>query len=213
MGRFLELFPELPPKIDGYLDSIRFRSMEAGEIILHEGQTCGSLPFVLEGALRIYKVATTGREITLYRIEPGQSCILSAGCAAGSGSFPASVVAEVASVAAFLPNDTVRTLYAESAGFRSFMLAQYSRRMTEIIELVEEVAFRRLDERLYHWLEEAGASSPSGMINATHQELADHMGSSREVISRILKDWEQRGFVEIARGSLRLLPGFEKLRG
>ncbi|MHB0896185.1 MAG: Crp/Fnr family transcriptional regulator [Spirochaetales bacterium] len=221
MARFLELFPNLLPKeewpwkkANRALESLRFRSIEAGATILREGQVCGSVPFVLEGVLRIFKTAESGREITLYRIEAGQSCILSAGCATGTGSFPASAVAEVASTAAFMPNETVRTLYAESAGFRDFMLAQYSSRMAEVIELVEEVAFRRVDERLHQWLlEVAGASSPpSGPMVATHQELADHMGTSREVISRILKDWEQRGFVEIARGSLRLLPGFEKLK-
>lgn len=220
-GRFLEVFPALMPGADWStpkyaqcLESLRFRSIEAGATILREGQVCGSVPFVLEGVLRIFKTAESGREITLYRIEAGQSCILSAGCATGIGSFPASVVAEVASTAAFMPNETMRTLYAESAGFRDFMLAQYSSRMAEVIELVEEVAFRRVDERLHQWLLEVAASSspPSGPMAATHQELADHMGTSREVISRILKDWEQRGFVEIARGSLRLLPGFEKLK-
>ncbi|HWP68794.1 MAG TPA: Crp/Fnr family transcriptional regulator, partial [Rectinemataceae bacterium] len=118
----------------------------------------------------------------------------------------------VASTAAFMPNETVRTLYAENVGFRDFILNQYSRRMVEVIELIEEVAFKHVDERLYHWLAELGSASPSGLIAATHQELADHMGTSREVISRILKDWEQRGFVEIARGSLRVLPSFEKLK-
>ena len=219
--RFLEAFPDLLPsaewptaKLAHCLESLRFRSIEAGVTILREGQVCGSVPFVLEGVLRIFKTAESGREITLYRIEAGQSCILSAGCATGMGSFPASVVAEVASTAAFMPNETVRTLYAESVGFRNFMLAQYSRRMAEIIELVEEVAFRRVDERLHQWLLEIARASPSPSdpMVATHQELADHMGTSREVISRILKDWEQRGFVEIARGSLKLLPGFEKLK-
>lgn len=220
-GRFLEVFPALAPGADWpapkcaqCLETLRFRSIEAGATILREGQACGSVPFVLDGVLRIFKTAESGREITLYRIEAGQSCILSVGCATGRGSFPASVVAEVASTAAFMPNETVRTLYAESAGFRDFMLAQYSSRMAEVIELVEEVAFRRVDERLHQWLSEVAASSPtaSGPMAATHQELADHMGTSREVISRILKDWEQRGFVEISRGSLRLLPGFEKLK-
>jgi CRP/FNR family transcriptional regulator, anaerobic regulatory protein len=100
------------------------------------------------------------------------------------------------------------------------VLAQYSRRMAEVMELVEEVAFRRVDERLAQWLVENGSSGPGripgqgpGLIAATHQELADHVGTSREVVSRILKDWEQRKALEISRGSLRLLPGFERLSG
>jgi len=217
--RFLEIFPDLFPKADwqsakvcNFLESLYFREIDAGTSILREGQVCGSVPFVVEGRLRVFKTDESGREITLYRIEAGQSCILSAGCTTGAGSFPASVVAELASIAAFVPNETVRKLYAENASFRDFILDQYSRRMVEVIELIEEVAFKHVDERLYHWLVELGQASPSGSIAATHQEFADHVGTSREVISRILKDWEQRGFIEIARGSLRVLPGFEKLK-
>ena len=206
LKRFLEIFPDLFPKGDWQsakvytlLGSLYFREMDAGTSILREGQVCGSVPFVVEGRLRVFKTDESGREITLYRIEAGHSCILSAGCTTGAGSFPASVMVEVASTAAFMPNETVRKLYAENASFRDFILDQYSRRMVEVIELIEEVAFKHVDERLYHWLAELDQASPSGSIAATHQELADHVGTSREVISRILKDWEQRGFIEINR--------------
>jgi CRP/FNR family transcriptional regulator len=86
--------------------------------------------------------------------------------------------------------------------------------MAEVMELVEEVAFRRVDQRLAQWLVEHSSSSGqgSGLISATHQELADHVGTSREVVSRILKDWEQRKKLEISRGSIKLLPAFERLR-
>ncbi len=219
IDRFLEVFGFLlplgewpPAKRHLVLESLNFREMELGTTILREGQVCSSVPFVLDGSIRVFKSAESGREITLYRIEAGESCILSAGCGSGLAAFPASAVTESATSAAFLPSETVKRLFAEGASFRDFVLDQYSRRMAEVMELVEEVAFRRVDERLAQWLQEQCSATPSGLVVATHQELADHVGTSREVVSRILKDWEQRKALEISRGSLRLLPAFEGLR-
>ena len=127
-------------------------------------------------------------------------------------AFPASVVAERKTLAAFIPNATVGQLYNTSPSYRDFILAQYSKRMADVIELVEEVAFRKVDERLRHWLLELLSAYPSGFVTMTHQELADHTGTSREVISRILKDWEDRKLVELARGALRVLPGLRTLK-
>jgi len=218
LARFGALFPKSewsPAKLEDLLDRLQYRSMEAGATILREGQVCAAVPFVLEGAIRVFKTAESGREITLYRIEEGQSCVLSSGCGAGISAFPASVVAERATIAAFVPSEIVRRLLAEAASFRDFVLQQYSRRMAEVIELVEEIAFRRVDERLYQWLGEAAAAAEDGgdglRVSATHQELADHVGTSREVVSRILKDWEDRGALELSRGSIALLAGFKKM--
>jgi CRP/FNR family transcriptional regulator len=214
MKAFAHLFTQKdrqPPWLEAVLDSLHFRELDAGTTILREGQVCSSVPFVLRGTIRVFKTSESGREITLYRIEKGQSCTLSFGCSAGLSSFPASVIAENATKAAFMPRETVRDLFAEDAAFRDYVLGQYSRRMAEVIELVEEVAFRRVDERLMQRLREHSAGTSSGRIVATHQELADQVGTSREVVSRILKDWEQRGALEISRGSLTLLSAFEEL--
>jgi len=211
---FSALFPraEWPaPKLENILASIQFRELEAGATVLREGQACASAPFVMAGSIRVFKTAESGREITLYRIEKGQSCILGSSCGAGIAAFPAAVVVETASSAAFIPSVTIRELLAEGPAFREFVLAQFSRRMAEVIELVEEVAFRRVDERLGRWLSEASAASPAGRVAATHQSLADHLGTSREVVSRILKDWEQRGLLSISRGAILLKKVFEKL--
>ena len=214
---FLETFGALFPRgewgqaeLEAILSSLSYRELEAGTAILREGQVCASLPFVLAGGIRVYKTAESGREITLYRIEAGQTCILSAGCGSGRLSFPATAMAEEATSAAFMPGETVKRLLAKGQAFRDFVLGQYSRRMAEVMELVEEVAFSRVDERLAQRLVER---SQGGLVVATHQELADHVGTSREVVSRILKDWEQRKALEISRGSLRILPDFERILG
>jgi CRP/FNR family transcriptional regulator len=218
MDRFLGVFGSIFPGSEWptakrriLLEKLRFREMEAGTTILREGQVCSSVPFVLEGVIRVFKTAESGRSITLYRIEAGQSCILSVGCGRGLDSFPATVVTEKATSAAFMPIDTVRSLFADVASFRDFVLYQYSSRMAEVMELVEEIAFRHVDERLHRWLVEAASLGTDRRITATHQELADHLGTSREVVSRILKDWEQREELELSRGSIILSPDFERL--
>jgi CRP/FNR family transcriptional regulator len=230
MDRFLEVFGFLFPKSEwptfkrqAILDSVHLREIESGATLLREGQVCSSVPFVIAGAIRVFKTSESGREITLYRIEAGQSCILSSSCGRGLSSFPATVVTEEATLAAFIPIDIVRRLFAEGPAFRDYILEQYSQRMAEVMELVEEIAFKRVDERLAQWLiersvawhsstEQGSTERDSGLVAATHQELADHVGTSREVVSRILKDWEQRKMLEIGRGSVRLLPLFESLK-
>ncbi len=206
------LFPEAEwpkPKWRAVADRLQFREMAGGEIIMREGQTCGSVPFVVAGSIRVFKTAESGREITLYRIEAGETCILSSGCGKSLRSFPATVAAERDTVAAFLPVETVRVLLAEGTSFRDYVLDQYSSRILAVMELVEEVAFRHVDERLRQWLSEAAAQASGRRVLATHQGMADHLGTSREVVSRILKDWEQRGLLELGRGSIALKPAFD----
>jgi CRP/FNR family transcriptional regulator len=212
LSAFKSAFPakEWPRgKLDEVLALAPFRRLQAGDTILREGQVCGSVPFVIEGSIRVFKTSSSGREITLYRIAKGQSCIISVGCGSSISSFPASVVVEETATAAFFPIEAVRRLLSESEAFRNYVLDQYSKRMADIVELVEEVAFRKVDERLAQWLSEQG--SRASIISTTHQELADHVGTSREVVSRILKDWEERSFLELSRGSIRLLPRFDEL--
>jgi cAMP-binding proteins - catabolite gene activator and regulatory subunit of cAMP-dependent protein kinases len=218
LSRFLEVFGSLfpgsewpQPKRALLFSSLRFREMEPGQAILREGQACSSVPFVIEGSIRVFKAAESGREVTLYRIERGQSCILSASCGRGIASFPASVVAEERCFAAFFPIETVRRLLSEGPSFRDFVLDQYSSRMAEVMELVEEIAFRHVDERLAEWLASEASKVADRRVAATHQSLADHLGTSREVVSRILKDWESRGALSIGRGTIALAPAFERL--
>ncbi len=216
IGRFFEAFggafsgPEWAGALRSRLAaSIFFKELEPGRTILREGQTCASVPFVIEGSIRLYKISESGREITLYRMESGQFCILGLDCGRYLPFFPATTVADARTFAAFLPSEAVRGFLADSPSFRDFALAQFSSRLVEIMELVEEVAFRRVDERLALHLSQEAAKSSARRVEATHRELADHIGSSREVVSRILKDWELRGELSISRGSIELSPGFE----
>jgi CRP/FNR family transcriptional regulator len=186
-------------------------------VLMRDGEQCNAVPFVISGSIRIYRTAESGREITLYRIGKGQSCIFSSGCIGEVIKFPATAVVETETAAAFMSAMMVNRLFERSSSFRSFILQQFTSRMADIMELVEEVAFQHVDQRLQEWLADhcPARGLPVGegqAVKVTHQELADHIGTSREVVSRILKDWEDRSLVELSRGNIRLLPGFRNLK-
>jgi CRP/FNR family transcriptional regulator len=217
--RFLHGFGALFPAKDWpqaelrqLLDTVQYRMIDPGTVLMRDGDSCTAVPFVISGSIRVYRMAESGREITLYRIQDGQSCILSSGCVGEVTRFPATAVVEAPTAAAFLPPPVVHRLFEKSAPFRTFVLEQYAQRMADVIELVEEVAFRHVDQRLHEWLVEHSRATDSQTVKATHQDLADHIGTSREVISRILKDWEQRGVLVLGRGSVSLNEGFFRLK-
>lgn len=216
--RFLQQFGHLLVQTDqsariheSIMEDISYRHLDAGTVLMAEGTVCQQLPFVLTGSIRVYKNAESGREITLYRIRAGESCILSSSCGSGKLQFPAVAVAEVPTAAAFIPAARVAYLMEHVPAFQRFVLEQWASRMADVIELVEEVAFRHVDQRLYEWLQEHIRVSDGSAVKVTHQELAGHIGSSREVVSRILKDWEDRQLLKLGRGSINVLPDFAKL--
>ena len=177
-------------------------SLEAGAMVCREGDQCGALALLISGAARVFKLAESGREITLYRIEPGECCILTASCILSARRFPAHAVVERELDAVLVPAAQVRHWMAESATWRNFLWNLLAERLAEVIGLVEEVAFRRMDRRLAAHL--ANQVSADATLHATHQQIAAELGTSREVVSRILKDFEQRGWLQLARGSILL---------
>lgn len=177
--------------------------LEAGKAVCREGDTCSALALVIEGSARVYKLAESGREITLYRVEPGHCCILTASCILSGRPFPATAVAESRLVAALVPPSQVARWMAEHPPWRELLWGMLAERLGDVIGLVEEVAFRRMDRRLAaHLVEQAGPGE--ARVATTHQQIAAELGTSREVVSRLLKDFEMRGWLTLARGAVRL---------
>jgi CRP/FNR family transcriptional regulator len=205
-GTWIEAFPDLaalePEALRRLLAEARPVTLPAGTTLFHDGDACDSYLLVLDGSVRVQKVSSSGREITLYRVGDGQTCILTTACLLAGDRYPAEGVTETGVRAIALGGDLFRTLLAESERFRGFVFAIYARRITDLIVLVEEVAFGRMDLRLAARLR-AGADD-DGNVTATHQELAAELGSAREVVSRLLKDFEHRGLVELHRGRVTL---------
>jgi CRP/FNR family transcriptional regulator, anaerobic regulatory protein len=195
----------LPGKaLESFLARAAWKGLAAGEVLVREGRECVYLPFVLTGALRVYKRSEAGRELTLYRITRGESCVLTATCILNGGSFPAVAEAEKAAEIALVPAQLLVHLVDEHAEWRRFVFGLYSKRLESVITLVEEVAFRRMDSRLAGWLVARAEGSPPAAA-ATHSRIAGELGTSREVVSRILEDFEAQGIIETLRGKVRIL--------
>ncbi len=178
------------------------KSLNDGEMLVRDGNECAYLPFILKGALRVFKTSESGKELTLYRIERGDSCILTTTCILNGGRFPAFAQAEGPTEVLLLPARVLSRLVEESPEWRRFVFGLYSKRLEAVLSLVEEVAFHHVDTRIAAYLLKA---QRDGRVSATHGAIADELGTSREVVSRILKDFEARGLIEISRGMIRIL--------
>jgi CRP/FNR family transcriptional regulator len=203
-SKLLERFPvfrQLPAaRLERLLAEAQLLQLPAGAVMFDASQPCRGFPLVLEGALRVSKFAPNGREILLYRVDPGQSCILSGGCLLGHSEYTARAVVEEDVQLLSLPPALFDELMLEVEPFRLFVFGMYGDRLAEVMELVEEVAFKRLDERLAQLLIHRGP-----VIEATHQKLADELGSVREIVSRLLRSFEERGWVKLERERVTVL--------
>lgn len=161
------------------------------------------IALLLSGIVRVYKISETGREITLYRFGLGQSCILSANAILSQKTFPAIATVEQDAEAVIIPSDVFRDWVKCHDAWREFVFDLLSQRLSTLMAIVDEVAFRRMDARLASFLAtRARAQNP---IRITHAEIASELGSSREVISRLLEDLSTRGFVKVSRGQVEVL--------
>lgn len=176
--------------------------LPAGTTVFADGDACQAFLLVLEGCVRVQKVAETGREIVLYRVEPGQTCVLTTTCLLSQGVYGAEGVTETAVAGMALPPAAFQELMATSAAFRAFVFAAYATRVSDLLLLIEEVAFGRIDQRLAAVLLERAGTGDA--VAATHHDLAVELGTAREVVSRQLKDFERRGLVALARGRVTL---------
>ena len=184
--------------------------VSSGQIICMEQNQCVHLPIVLNGTGRVFKTSDEGKELTLYRIEEGESCILTASCILNKIAFPATAVAQTDIEAVLVPSSDVRLWMQSFPDWQVYIFDLLSRRLASVIELVEEVAFQRMDQRLNSYLYHASESAPE--IKKTHEGIASDLGTSREVISRLLKDLEHRKIVKLYRGGMNVLAR-EQLRG
>lgn len=172
--------------------------LPVGAFVCWEGDTCAQLAIVLSGTVRVYKVGENGREITLYRIEENESCILTASCILSHVEFPAFAVVEKEVRAALIPASNLRDWMDRYDVWRAYVFELMSKRLSHVITTIEEVAFRRVDTRIAELL--AHLAEKQAPITITHQEIAYELGSAREVVSRILKDFEREGIISLSRG-------------
>jgi len=181
----------------------QFARIPAGHDVFVDGDRVDGIALLLSGVVRVYKIGETGREITLYRFGLGQSCILSANAILSQKSFPAIATVEEDAEAVMIPADIFREWVNNYDLWREFVFDLLSERLSTVLTVVDEVVFKRMDRRVASWLlNQAKVQNP---IRVTHQEIAAELGSSREVISRILEDFSKEGLIESGRGTIEVL--------
>jgi len=180
-----------------------------GSGVMSIGDRADAIPLLISGRVRVSMLGDSGREITLYRFTRGECCVLTADAILGRRPFPANAHVEEASEMALIPAAAFQDWLARYPAWRDFAFQAMSARLSSLLLTLEDVAFRRMDKRLAGLLLERGASTDQ--VSVTHQELANELGSSREVISRVLEDFQARCLVQLGRGAVSLLDR-ERLR-
>jgi len=168
-----------------------------------QGDIVDNIALLLSGSVRVFKIGDTGREITLYRFGLGESCVLTANSILNQKTFPAIATVEEDAEVVLIPSDVFLSWVNRYDLWREFVFQLLSDRLAAIIEVVDEVVFNRMDQRIAGWLIK-NQQGPA-VIEVTHQQIADDLGSSREVISRLLEDFSKKGWLITRRGSIEIL--------
>ncbi len=176
--------------------------LPAGAQVFEPGQHADNLLFLLSGTVRVQQRSDSGREVFLYRVNAGESCVLTTACMLADEDYAAEGLTETEVEAVVIPRRIFDDLAARSEVFRTFIFRAYSRRIADLFSLIDDIVFQRVDVRLAARLLDL---AQDGIVHATHQVLAVELGTAREVISRTLGEFQRRAWVEQARGELRIL--------
>lgn len=202
---WLNAFPSLSKISDTawyqLLQQVQEITIPADEQVFLEGDSCQQYLLVVDGSVRVQKLSESGREIVLYRVESGQSCVLTTSCLLAGDHYSAEAVTESEVRAVAFPQAAFEQALGASSQFRRFVFASYGERISGLVMLIDAIAFGRMDSRLADYLLH---HAKDGVVEATHQHLARELGTAREVISRLLKEFERHGEVNLSRGKVHI---------
>ncbi|MBQ3080726.1 MAG: Crp/Fnr family transcriptional regulator [Clostridia bacterium] len=188
------------------LENSAFRQTISKGTVLHNGsQDCTGLICVISGQLRAYILSADGREITLYRLLERDICLFSASCMMRSIQFDITIEAEKESEIYMIPVEVYQSVMMKSAPLANFTNSIMASRFTDVMWLIEQIMWKRFDQRLAAFLVEESALEGSGSIKITHEKIAAHLGTAREVVTRMLKYFQSEGFVKLTRGSIEII--------
>jgi len=201
----MERFPyydRLSSNAIGLIDEhAREARMPQGSELFCQGDICHDILFLSEGSVRVYRRHETGQQITLYFLCRGEQCNVNLNSALTRTPAVGTAVAESDIVGYFLPAAIVKRIYTEESAYQQYVFELFAKRLECMATLVEDLRFRTLDHRLLGWLQEQNTKT----IEITHEKLASHLGTSREVVSRMLKEFEHNGVVTLHRGMIELV--------
>ena len=178
-------------------------SAPAGTIISNTGDSCHDLIVLQKGKIRVYRPAEDGRAITLYYVNQGESCILTASCILNTTVFPAIAEVEQNAEGIVIPAEKIFQWLTSEPLWQQYIFSLLSHRMADLISLVDNLAFCKLNVRLAQWL--LTQSNQNQKIITTHQVISEELASSREVISRLLKEFERQGLISLNRGAIKII--------
>lgn len=194
--------PELKEKLNEF-GSVK--TFAEGDVILNENAYIRSIPIVLKGSIGVVRSEEDGREILLYYIKAGESCIMSFLGGIHQGTSKVKAVAEEETEVLFIPTDKVSQLIKEYPQWLDYIFRLYHKRFEELLEVVNEVAFKKMDERLLNFLKKKSENIHNKIVNITHEQIANELGTARVVISRLLKQLEEEGLLLLGRNKITLL--------
>ena len=207
MNNWRQLLPELEKSADDIVcqlfDNSLVVTLEKDSTVFHQGDACSNYLIILDGKVKVFTRAENGREILLYRLFTGDSCVLTTSCLFGNKNYPAEGKTETAVTALAIPVAQFNEALQQSTTFREMVFSAFSSHLSDLITLVEEVAFGKVDVRLAKLL--LSQCDDENTFTSTHQNIATELGSAREVISRQLKDLESKGYILINRGSINII--------
>jgi CRP/FNR family transcriptional regulator len=187
---------------DRLLAVAQVRRFPKGHQVFGPDNVPDSLFFLYRGTIRVSQSSDSGRDIVLYRVDAGESCVLTTACMLAEEAYNAEGVAETDITVVVLPRVAFDNLVADEPAFRNFVFAAYSRRLIDLLRVVDDVAFGRIDVRLADRLLRLAGDSRE--IAATHAQIASELGTAREVISRVLHDFQKRGLISQSRGHIAI---------
>ena len=201
-----KFFPHFEPELVELIEKNAVqRSFNAGDIIMRTGQYIKSTALVLEGQIKIYRENPEGGEFLMYYLQPGQACAVSMICAIQSGTSEIMAMAEEDSEVLMIPVHLMDDMMNQYKTWYQFVIQTYRGRFDELLSVVDNIAFRNMDERLEFYIKRYVEKAGKKNLEISHQQIADDLNSSREVISRLLKKMEQRGLVRLHRNMIELV--------
>ena len=198
-------FQASPQMISKILELSVHKTFEEGDVILQENAHIRSIPIVTSGSIRVMRSEGDEKEILLYYIKAGESCIMSFLGGMHNDTSKVKAVAEETTDILFVPVTKVKELIREYPEWLDYIFRLYHQRFEELLEVVNAVAFKKMDERLLLFLEKKADISQSKILSVTHEQLATELGTARVVVSRLLKQMELEGLVKLGRNKITLL--------
>lgn len=178
--------------------------IESNQYILREGSFIKEIPILIEGSIKVRKTDASGKEIVLYHIQPGESCILSITSCLNEKQSKAEAITIEKSKIIVVSVQQVKEWMDAYKSWRKFVMSLYYQRLDEVLSLVDSIAFKQVDVRLLEYLKEL-STEQGKTIKKTHQQLANELGTAREVVSRLLKQLEKKGLIVLERGMIQII--------